>query len=332
MVAVMELVALLSREGRDGHQIAFPPDGGPMLPIRVFEFSDGVFVTDALDPDLVGARILSVAGRPIDEVLAALEPLVPRDSPATVPAFRPFFLLRADVLEGLGLVEDDASVALRVEVDGTERDVELATIPFDEFANWAGPFGLLHLPQRDGLRFTVDEPQFRVERLDEGVVYARLDEVRAVPTSELAELRDAVADPDVSRVIFDLRHNPGGDNTTYPLLLETIRDIQQPLWVLTDRITFSAASNLATEIEQTTDARFAGEAMGGGLNFWDDVQFVELVNLPIPLSVGISTRYWQKSFAEDPRLTIEPDLAVPHRSEDYFGGVDATLEAVLSAP
>ena len=112
MVAVMELVAVLSREGRDGHQIAFPPDGGPMLPIRVFEFSDGLFVTDALDPDLVGARILSVAGRPIDEVLAALEPLVPRDSPATVPAFRPFFLLRADVLEGLGLVEDDASVAL----------------------------------------------------------------------------------------------------------------------------------------------------------------------------------------------------------------------------
>jgi hypothetical protein len=332
MVAVMELVALLSREGRDGHQIAFPPEGGPMLPIRVFEFSDGVFVTNALDPDLVGARILSVAERPIDEVLAALEPLVPRDSPATVPAFRPFFLLRADVLEGMGLLEDDASVALRVEVDGTERDVELATIPFDEFANWAGPFGLLHLPQRDGLRFTLDEPQFRVERLDDGVVYARLDEVRAVPTSELAELRDAVADPDVSRVIFDLRHNPGGDNTTYPLLLETIRDIEQPLWVLTDRITFSAASNLATEIEQTTDARFAGEAMGGGLNFWDDVQFVELVNLPIPLSVGISTRYWQKSFADDPRLTIEPELAVPHRSEDYFGGVDATLDAVLSAP
>jgi hypothetical protein len=108
--------------------------------------------------------------------------------------------------------------------------------------------------------------------------------------------------------------------------------MEQRLWVLTDRITFSAASNLATEIEQTTDARFAGEAMGGGLNFWDDVQFVELVNLPIPLTVGISTRYWQKSFAEDPRLTIEPDLAVPHRSEDYFGGVDATLDAVLSAP
>jgi hypothetical protein len=133
-------------------------------------------------------------------------------------------------------------------------------------------------------------------------------------------------------VIFDLRHNPGGNNTTYPYLLAILNDIEQPLWVLTDRRTFSAASNLATELEQTTHARFAGEAMGGGLNFWNDVQFVELEHLPIPLSVGISTRYHQMSFAEDPRLTIEPDLAVPYRSADYFAGIDATLEAVLSAP
>ena len=41
--------------------------------------------------------------------------------------------------------------------------------------------------------------------------------------------------------------------------------------VITDRVTFSAASNLATEIEQATDAVFVGEAMGGGLNFWDEV-------------------------------------------------------------
>ena len=39
------------------------------------------------------------------------------------------------------------------------------------------------------------------------------------------------------------------------------------LTVLTDRLTFSAASNLATQLEQSTSARFVGEPMGGGLNF-----------------------------------------------------------------
>jgi hypothetical protein len=49
------------------------------------------------------------------------------------------------------------------------------------------------------------------------------------------------------------------------------------------------------------------------------------------MQVGISTRYWQKSVADDPRLTIEPDIPVTLRAADYFAGVDATLAAVLAA-
>ena len=332
MVAVMELVARLSRQGQDGHQLAFPPAGGPMLPMRVFEFSDGLFITDAIDEELIGARITSLADRPIDELLDLLEPLVPRDSPATVPGFRPFYLLRADVLQGLGLIDDDATVPIGFELDGETIQTSLGTVPFAEFQEWAGPLGIIHLPERDGLRFTAAEPLFRIEQLGDGALYVRLTRVQAVPTTQVAELSAAIGSPEVTRVVFDLRHNPGGNNTTYPYLLAILNDIEQPLWVLTDRRTFSAASNLATELEQSTDARFAGEGMGGGLNFWDDVDFFELENLPIPLSVGISTIYHQKSFAEDPRLTIEPDLAVTYTSADYFNGIDATLEAVLSAP
>ncbi|HEY8170966.1 MAG TPA: hypothetical protein VIH24_07705 [Candidatus Limnocylindria bacterium] len=332
MVAVMELVASLSREGQDGHQLAFPPNGGPMLPIRVFEFDDGLFITDAIDAALIGSRITAVAGRQVDDVLDLLEPLVPRDSPATVPGFRPFYLLRADVLQGLGVIEDDASVSVTLERDGESSEAALQTIASTEYTAFAGPLGIIHLPVSDGLRFTADGPLFWTEQLAGGALYVRLSQVQAVPNSAIEELSAAIESPDVTRVIFDLRHNPGGNNTTYPYLLAILRRIEQPFWVLTDRRTFSAASNLATELEQTTDASFAGEEMGGGLNFWDDVQFIELERLPIPLSVGISTIYHQKSFADDPRLTIEPDLAVPYRSVDYFAGVDATLEAVLTAP
>ena len=332
MVAVMELVGRLSREGQDGHQLAFPPAGGPMLPMRVFEFSDGLFITDAIQEELIGARITSLAGRPIGDVLDLLEPLVPRDSPATVPGFRPFYLLRADVLEGLGLIADDATIPIGLERDGKATETTLDTVPFADFQAWAGPFGIIHLPERDGLRFTAAEPLFWTEQLGDGALYVRLTQVQAVPTTQVAELSAAIESAEVTRVVFDLRHNPGGNNTTYPYLLAILNDIEQPLWVLTDRRTFSAASNLTTELEQSTDARFAGEEMGGGLNFWDDVDFIELENLPIPLSVGISTIYHQKSFAEDTRLTIEPDLAVPYTSADYFSGIDATLDAVLSAP
>lgn len=332
LVEVMRLVSSLTYAGRDGHQFTIPIDGGPMLPIRVFEFADGTFVTDAVDERLVGARITAVDGRPIEEVLDLLEPLVPRDSPATVPGFRPFFFLRADVLEGLALIDDDATVPITVARDGSSDEVRLRTVSLDAYEAWAGQLGMIGLPERDGLRFTATEPLFWTEDLGDGALYVRLTAVQAVPTSEINALSAAVDDPRVRRVILDLRHNGGGNNTTYPILLTILNDIPQPLWVLTDRRTFSAASNLSTELEQSTDARFAGEPMGGGLNFWDDVQFIDLPNLPIPVSVGISTLYWQKSTPDDPRLTIEPDLSVPYTSADYFAGVDAGLEAVLAAP
>jgi hypothetical protein len=96
-------------------------------------------------------------------------------------------------------------------------------------------------------------------------------------------------------------------------------------------VTFSAAANLATEIERSTDAMFIGEPMGGGLNFWDDVRWVQLDALPVPMRVGISTRYWQFAAPDDPRLTIEPDESLPVTAADFFAGRDPALDAALAA-
>jgi C-terminal processing protease CtpA/Prc len=134
--------------------------------------------------------------------------------------------------------------------------------------------------------------------------------------------------------VLDLRQNPGGDNTTYGPLLELAQDFAEAhpgeLRVLIDRVTFSAASNLSTEVEQSTDAVFIGEPMAGGLNFWDDVNFVRLDSLPVPMQVGVSTRYWEFAEPDDPRLTIEPDVLIPASAEDFLVGGDPVLEAALA--
>ena len=99
-----------------------------------------MFITDAMAPNagLVGARLLAVGATPIDEVLEMLEPLVPRDGPATVRSFRPMYLLRAIVLRGLGLA-DDGPVTLTLSLDGEERVVDLEPVPSAEHQSWAAP-------------------------------------------------------------------------------------------------------------------------------------------------------------------------------------------------
>jgi hypothetical protein len=337
-VELMRIWAMLSTE-RDGHQFALPLDldGEPVLPIRVFEFDEGVFVTEALSPyrDLVGTRITAVGQTPIDAVLAELSPLIPRDGPATVASFRPLYLLRPIVLRGLGIVGDGA-VPITVTDGSRERTAELTPVPSAEFRAWAGWLPFHGLPPRDGLRHTQhDDPHFEVELMNGGrAVYVRYAQIQPVLGGAVEELRRVAADPRVELVVVDLRQNTGGDNHTYPPVLQALGEesVDRPgrLVVLTDRVTFSAASNFATRLDQETSARFAGEPMGGGLNFWNDVDWINLDDFVLPMRLAVSTRYWEMSTPDDPRLSIEPDLRMPVRAADYFAGRDPLLEAVLA--
>lgn len=334
VVGLMRVVAMLSREGRDGHQFALPRPGheGAVLPLRIYEFAEGVYVTDAVPPntDLLGARITAIDGTAIDEVLAAVEPLVPRDGPATVPAFRPVLLLRIDVLRGLGVIGDGTVEVSAVDADGGEVTASLEPIGFDDYVAWAGDFGMLRLPADDRMRYLADPRPLTVTAIDETTVYVRY---RNVIPPDLADARELLGSARVDRLVLDLRQNPGGDNSTSAPLLSLVQEFAADhpggLIVLTDRVTFSAAANLATQVEQSTDATFIGEAMGGGLNFWDDVRWVGLDALPVPMQVGVSTRYWQFATADDPRLTIAPDIVVPLTAAEHFAGLDPALDAAL---
>ena len=338
VVELMRLTALLSRHGRDGHEFALPQLAiePPVLPLRLWRFPSGWMITDAAAPhaDLAGTLLVAINGHPIDEVVAAVEPLVPRDGPATVPGFTPYILLRGVVLRGLGIIGPGDQVELTVADRGGERPARVSLMPIASYIDWAGDLGMASLPARGGLRFTAQRGAFWWEELPGGVVYVRYAQVQQAAADELAAMAERARAPEVRRVILDLRSNPGGDNHNNAALMRVLVDptIDAPgrLTVLTDRLTFSAASNLATQLEQSTSARFVGEPMGGGLNFWGDARFVQLPHWPIPMQVGVSSRYWQLSSPDDPRLSIEPDIAVELSADDWAAGRDAVLEAAIA--
>ncbi len=108
MVGVARTVGRVSAGGRDAHTGLYPWNPAstfPLhsLPLRLWLFPDGVHIVDALAPyeRLRGARVDAIAGHPILDVLAALDPLIPRDNASTVRLLTPRYLLIPEVLHGL---------------------------------------------------------------------------------------------------------------------------------------------------------------------------------------------------------------------------------------
>jgi hypothetical protein len=71
-----------------------------------------------------------------------------------------------------------------------------------------------------------------------------------------------------------------------------------------------------------------GETSGGSPNLYGDATGVDLPAAGV--NVNIATRYWQKSFAADTRVGIEPKVTVPLSSTAFFRGGDPVLAAALA--
>jgi hypothetical protein len=340
LTEVVRLAAMPSWNGRDGHTGIFPftpADGTLLYPLRWWEFSDGLLVTAARPPyeDLVGSRVEAVAGRPIDEVLRLVEPLAPRDNPSNLRAFAPLYLRVSNLLAGLGVIDVAGPTTFTlVDRDGSRRDMEIEpTVPvFDD--DWDSG-----LPHRLA---ATDAPWLRDQDTtlwwtfleDSGTLFAQFNHVRGDATSVVSELRERAKEDDVERVVIDLRHNSGGDNTTLSPLELALRDPtmnrEGRLFAIIGRVTFSAAANFATDLEGSTSVIFAGEPMGGSPNLYGDTRPVDLE--ATGQTLYMATRYWERSTPDDERLTIEPDISVDLSSEDYFAGRDPVLEAILAQP
>ena len=83
--ALAELMRIAALAG-DGHTYVLPFSAAHVashcLPLRFYQFSDGLFVIDALPgyERWIGARVRQIAGLPIDTAVARLRPYMARDN------------------------------------------------------------------------------------------------------------------------------------------------------------------------------------------------------------------------------------------------------------
>jgi Peptidase family S41 len=336
LAGLMRLAALPG--GRNGHTGIFPLDERhlrPMhlVPVRGYELGGRMFVIDAFDRALVGRQVTSIAGVPLDELAAAVRPLVSRDNASTVRGRLPHFTLTAEILDGLGYAP--AGRAIAIGLDGASS-VELQPIEsrayvaaFRDRLGDHNPALLTPAPWPAAIH--PRDRRLWMGRLDGGrALYVGYDATTMATAGFARRLAAARTRDAPERVVVDLRRNGGGNNTTYGPLVEVLATpAAARLVVVIGRATFSAAGNLAAELRALRHAVFVGEPSGGGVDQYGDV--VPVVLPATGWTVRIPTLYHDRTYGRRRRLAVEPDVAVEPAIEDVLAGRDPVLEAALRA-
>jgi hypothetical protein len=340
MVGVLRIVALVSAAGCDAHTGAYIWGSGTYpvdsLPLRLWLFAnedgiDEVVVVDALAPyeALIGSRIDRIEGHPIADVLAAIDPIVPRDNSQTVRLLTPRFLLIPQVLRGLALADAGAISLALTAANGAASTIDVEPVPMAAYNAWAGPYGL-HLPSDPDVPYLayIDTALWWKLQSDGETLFVQYNRADHLPDKLIDDLRSALHAPNVERVILDVRHNYGGELTALdavqPLFEDPAVDRPDRLFVFTGRNTFSAGSLLVARLDRNTGAVLMGEPMGGCPTIWSDPSELLLphsgivVNVADDVAIGVD--------AADSRLTIQPDVAAVLSREEWAAARDPALE------
>ncbi|MEP6787472.1 MAG: tetratricopeptide repeat protein [Acidobacteriota bacterium] len=336
LAGFMRIVAMV----KDGHTGFFPMSyfNGGVIQLRFYKFEDGLYVQRASQAyrDLVGAKVVRIGKLTADEALKQAGTVAGADNEMGVIENAALFLSIPEILRGLGVIDPGQDPTVVFEIEHKERIVtfkptgsvnELVHPPTD----WADSAGstALYLKHPDDL--------YWFEYLkDQKILYVQQNAVTNKPDETVAKfyerVMDFVAANPVEKLVIDVRRNDGGNNgLNRPVVIGLIKskiDEHGKLFVITGRMTFSAAQNFVNEIEKYTNATFVGEPTAGRPNHYGDGRPFTLPNSH--LSVQVSTLYWQDMDPRDNRKWTAPEIAATLTSADYKGGKDPALDAIIN--
>lgn len=328
LVGLMRIVALVTSGGCDGHtglyvwgDGTYPVDS---LPLRLWWFDEGMYVLDALPPyrDLIGSRVDAINGRAMSEILAAIDPLVPRDNDTTVRLLTPRFVLIPQILRGLDLIGPGPMT-----LSSAGRAIPITPIAMADYNAWAGRYGLF-LPDDLAVLYLsrAQEPLWLTELDGGSLLYIQYNRADYLSGQVLDSLRAALATPH-EKVVVDIRHNYGGEIQSVAPVLSALRDPKiGPLFVVTGRNTFSAASMFLAELQAARSIVIAGEPMGGCPNPIGNARPLSLSYGGLVVEVGTSQE--AAISRDDHRLQIPPTVPARLTPAAWLAKEDPALAAI----
>ncbi|SDK76515.1 S41 family peptidase [Microbulbifer yueqingensis] len=334
---VMVELMRISRLVGDGHtRVPFWSTDHQHYPL-LFQFMDGELRLLRTGPEhrrLLGRKLVAVGEMPTAEVVEKLEPVVQTvENEYSLRSHLPYHLNVADILAGLGIVDDPASATFTLEDERGQREmVTLEAISCSDYresvtvryAEQIVPFGEKLVTESEYLWLTADE-----ERRVAYVYFARYPSFSDMG-SFAEDVREYLDDHRIRNLVIDLRDNTGGDffvglRFAHQMILVDGLDWDGGIYTLIGNATFSAGMSNAAHFREMFNATLVGEPTGGNPVGYQDMDSFTLPNSGI--EVNYSKRLYR--FQDQASQGIQPDVLIPTRWADYRVGRDAVLDWVL---
>ncbi len=327
-VGLQKLVAMIG----DGHtQWDWRPSGvASKLPLELYWLRDSLFVTGAggVCKDALGARVISIGSLRTEEAYEAICSLIPHESDGWWLEKSVRLLVQPRKLLGSGVVGGYGSVRFTFETsDGDTIECDFSD---HVSSRWSA---LDRLPTHPPLYRTRSDTEYWSKYFKETrALYLKCNWFGS-PVSfpyYSDEFWQMVEDSLAQFVIVDLRDNGGGNTMCFTGFFESILkhdniNRKNHLYVLVNRGSFSAATDLAVLMRCETNALLVGEEMGGSPNTYGEVRTFKLPNCGVRVSYSVKYfEIWPDSL---PPFGI--DILIKASSEQYFAGQDPVLDSVL---
>lgn len=312
------------------------------LPIVFWWFPDGLHavILPGERKELLGQRLVRVAGVPADEAIAKIRPICSVENVWSERRQAPRWISCIEALQACGVTDADADrfEFVLADADGKETTLTLAPITPGERPSLVGATDP-GTPARDALLYSNPRSAYWARWLPgEGDVpgalylqYNRCADDPLVPFAKVAaEGLKAIDDRSPRAVVIDLRNNSGGDSRIINPLLEGLAERKEKLagrlTVLVSRHTMSSGLMNAVQLRDRCAARIIGEPPSQRVNHWG-----EMKSFTLPVS-GLKAHYSTKRFRMEEKdadqMALDAEIVTPWA--DFIVGKDPALEAALS--
>ena len=326
-----------------------------VLPVIHYAFEDGIYIMAGLKQyqSLVGLKVIQIGEIPIDEVTAKLGKMWSHDNQFGEKKFLYYTLSMAEMLKKAGVVEDKGEITMVLQ-NGQDEKITVQ-LPLVDFFTMAPIFGGSWYPQTGNnliaMNQEADNPlplwlrnpaeKFWFDYIEEEkIMFLEINSLNfphgngrerspfGILCDQFFETFDQSG---AEKMVIDIRTNTGGNHVELPLLegIMARPDINRPdrLFLITGRVTFSAAVHLTTILKRFTNITIIGEPTSGRPNHYGAVRAFRLPNHP-QVEIHCSVDYYQDSEPFDFNIANMPDIITKMSAAEYQNNIDPAMRAV----